>query len=405
MTRRNDPVVPVLDLHGVFFQTDPHGALREAREQCALAETAMGTAILRYADVHAALAHRGLRTPGADFLFMQGITTGPLVNAMQNFLLSTEGEAHDRVRRLVNKAFTLRRVEEFRPSIRAIASDLVNAMERREDSDFIEAFADPFALRTLLAFIGIPEDAYCRMHQWTSDLGLLFGMSVAEHSARIEAALDNLHDCIDKLLAEKRRTPGPDLVSALIAARDAEDLLTDAELRSLMITLMSAGHDTVRHQIGHAMAAFLAHPEQWRLLGSRPDLSAQAADEVVRWSPASVIGMPRVATADVDLFGRSFARGAFLLPITGSANRDPRVFEAADEFDIHRKRSAHLTFGGGIHFCLGAALARVELQEVLPMLAERLLDPIPAGPADWRPPTEAVYGPERLPIAYRIRRA
>lgn len=113
--------------------------------------------------------------------------------------------------------------------------------------------------------------------------------------------------------------------------------------------------------------------------------------------------MPRVASVDMEISGRSFARGACILPMTGSANRDPRVFDAPDEFDITRKRTAHLSFGGGIHCCLGAALARAELQVALPLLAERLENPWPAGPAEWRPPTEAVYGPERLPIAYRVR--
>jgi cytochrome P450 len=124
-----------------------------------------------------------------------------------------------------------------------------------------------------------------------------------------------------------------------IAAEEAGELLTDAELRSLVITLMSAGHGTVQHQLGNAMSAFMAHPQQWRLLAAEPALAAQAADEVVRFCPSALLGLPRIAKA-----------GSCVLPITGSANRDASVFEAADTLDISCKRLPHLTYGGGIHY-------------------------------------------------------
>ena len=181
--------------------------------------------------------------------------------------------------------------------------------------------------------------------------------------------------------------------------------MTDREMRHLLFSLMSAGHDTLLHQLGSAMALFIDHPEQWRLLAERPELSIQAAEEVVRFCPAALLGLPRIATVDVEIHGRRFASGDCLLPITGSANRDARVFESPDRFDITCKRSTHLTFGGGIHHCLGAALARAELQVALSMLASRLSDLRDAGPAEWRPPTEAVFGPTRLPIRCRVRPA
>jgi len=401
MTADDDRTVPFLDLHGAAFQRDPHGVLRWARERSFWAPTAIGSALLRYEEVQAALCHRKLRTPGADFLAMQGITDGPLFTTMQSFLLSADGAAHEHMRRAVSKAFMGCRVEQFRPAMAAIARDLVDAMTQRERCDFIEDFADPFAFRVLCAFIGIPEDTHAIVRAWTGDIALIFGLGVAENGARITAALGGLNAYIDELLADRRRAPRDDLVSALVAAGEAAEPLTPAQIRSLVLTLMSAGHDTVRHQLGNAMAAFLDHPEQWRMLAAQPELSAQAAHEVVRFSPASILGLPRVAAADIELCGLPFARGDWILPITGSANRDPRVFASPDSFDIARPRSPHLSFGGGIHFCLGAALARVELQVALPILASRLHEISAAGQAPWRPPTEAVYGPVRLPIAYR----
>jgi cytochrome P450 len=166
---------------------------------------------------------------------------------------------------------------------------------------------------------------------------------------------------------------------------------------------MSAGQGTVQHQLGNAMAAFLTHPDQWRLLAGRPELAADAAEEVVRYRPSALLGVPRVAKADVELNGLALPAGSCVLPVTGSANHDGSVFDRPDTLDITRPRTGHLTFGGGIHFCLGAALARVELAEALPRLAARIHDPRPAGPGTWLPPTEAVYGPLSLPIRYTPR--
>jgi cytochrome P450 len=152
------------------------------------------------------------------------------------------------------------------------------------------------------------------------------------------------------------------------------------------------------------MWAFMAHPRQWELLAAKPELAIRAAEEVVRYCPSALLGVPRIAKSAFSLHGIDFPAGACVLPVTGSANRDASVFEAAETLDISLRRPTHLTYGGGIHYCLGAALARVVLQEALPRLAARLGDPQPAGPGEWLPPTEAVYGPIKLPIGYQARK-
>jgi cytochrome P450 len=385
-----------LDLYGSAFHADPYGELARLRTRGWYARTAIGPAVLRYHEVQTLLSMRELRTPGADFLAVQGITDGRLVDTMRGFLLNADGAAHARVRRIVNNAFTTRRVSGFRPTVAAIADELIEAMAAGEECDFVAAFAEPFALRVLYGFVGIPDDRRADLQRWTADVGLIFGFSVTEHRERIESALRNLDLFLDDLLAERRAAPRDDLLSALVTA----ETLTDAELRALVITLMSAGQGTVQHQLGNAMAAFLAHPDQWRLLAARPDLAADAAEEVVRYCPSALLGVPRIAKADVDLNGLTLPEGSCVLPVTGSANRDASVFDRPDTLDITRPHTAHLTFGGGIHFCLGAALARVELAEALPRLAQRLHDPRATGPGTWLPPTEAVYGPLTLPIRY-----
>lgn len=389
-----------LDLYGAAFNTDPYRELARLRAENWYAGSAVGTAVLRYREVQALLSMRELRTPGVDFLAAQGITDGPLVETMRSFLLNADGDAHARVRRLVNNAFTTRRVNAFRTGVAAVADELIDAMTARAECDFVADFAEPFALRVLYRFVGIPEDRQADLQRWTADVGLIFGFSVVEHRDRIEAAVRNLDLFLDDLLAERRADPGDDLLSALVAAEAGGDLLTEAELRAMVITLMSAGQGTVQHQLANAMAAFIADPDQWRLLGERPELAPGAAEEVVRYCPSALLGVPRIAKVDIELNGLTLAAGSCVLPVTGSANRDGSVFDRADVFDITRPRTAHLTFGGGIHFCLGAALARVELTEALTRLSARIRNPRAAGPGTWLPPTEAVYGPLELPIRY-----
>ncbi|GAA3218454.1 cytochrome P450 [Dactylosporangium siamense] len=383
-----------LDLYGAAFRTDPYAELARLRDLSWHAQTAIGTAVLRHAEVQQLLQLRELRTPGADFLALQGITDGLLVDTMRGFLLNTDGDDHARVRRLVSGAFTTRRVEAFRPVVAGIAAELVSALAATDRCDFVRDFAQPFALRVLHTFVGIPLSA--DVQQWTSDVGLLFGMDVVANGDRITTAIAHLDAFLDDLLAQRRAVPRDDLLSALVT----DGRLTDVELRSMVVTLMSAGQGTVQHQLGNAMATFLANPEQWRLLGDRPDLAARTAEEVVRYCPSALLGVPRIAKSDVTINGLLFRAGSCVLPVTGAANRDPLTFPAAATFDITRSGAPHLTYGGGIHFCLGAALARVELQESLPRLAAALRAPRPDGPAEWLPPTEAVYGPTRLPIAY-----
>ncbi|MDC0667155.1 cytochrome P450 [Nannocystis radixulma] len=391
---------PFLDLHGPAFLADPHAALRAAREQHWYAETAMGPAVLRFQEVQAVLSRRTLRSGGPDSLAIQGITEGPLAELMASFLLNSEGSTHDRLRRLVGRSFTMRRVETLRPLITGIAHALIDEIAARGRCDLVAAFADPFARSVLCAFVGFPPDAQAKVRRWTGDIALLFGLGVAEHRARIEASLGELHEYVDDLVAARRRAPGDDLVSDLVTTEAASDALSQAELRAMIITFLVAGSDPVLHQFGHAFATFLAHPEQWRLLAEAPDLAGQAAEEIVRFSPASLIGLPRVATDDVEIGGHVFPCGSFVLPVLGAANRDPRVFVEPDRFDITSRRRPHLTFGGGIHHCLGAALARVELQIALPLLARRLGEFTADGPAVWLPPTQAVYGPVQFPVAY-----
>jgi cytochrome P450 len=402
MTTPDGAGMPTLDLYGPEYHVDPHGALRAAREQSWCASTPVGIAVLRYQEVQALLSHRQFRTPAADLLAMQGYGEGLMADAMRSFLLNTEGADHDRVRRLVTRAFTTRSVDAFRPRMRAIAHELLEAQAGRAEIDFMADFANRYSWQILCEFVGIPAGALMQIQGWNAEIGLMFGLSVAEHAPRIEAALTGLYAFIDDLAAQLRQSPGENLLSALVSAEESGEMLSRDELRAMAITLMSAGSGTVTNQLGNAIVTLSQHPEQWRRLAAEPALVGQAVEELIRFSPSVILGVPRIATEDLSWNGLAIQRGACFLPIVGSANRDATVFNQADSFDITREvgrgQAGHLAFGGGMHACLGAALARAQLQEVLPILAERLGELQLAGPGEWLPPTEAVYGPLRLPL-------
>jgi cytochrome P450 len=392
-----DGVVAFFDLFDPEFQPDAP-AVHAAREACWYARTPLGYAVLRYAEVAALLRDRRLRQGGVESLAAQGVTEGLLADWMRAAILNQEGEPHARLRRLVSQAFTPRAVDRLRPTMRAVAHDLIDGFAARGACEFMAAFADPYPSRIIAALLGIPEERQADFHGWATDLGLLFGYTVAEDRARIEAALLGLSACVDDLLAARRAAPGPDLLSALIAAEEAGDQLSDAELRVLVTALVFAGQDTTRNQLGCALTLFLDHPEQWGRLAAEPALAARAVEEVMRVRP-TVPSIWRVATEDFDFQGLRIPAGTFLSLVVASANTDPRVF-GPDGFDIGAERPAQLTFGGGIHACLGAALARVELAEALPILAARLRDPVLAGEVRWRP-AMGIRGPLALPLRFR----
>jgi cytochrome P450 len=380
-----------LDLRDEDFRADPHAVLRRSREADWRADTALGTAVLRYDEVRAVLSSWSLRTSGADSLAAQGITEGPLVDAVRGFLPSSDGGTHQRLRRAVGRAFTARRVEDFRSTTGFLADELVDGLGA--EFDFVADFAHPFALRALCRFVGVPEDVERSVGGWAADVGLVLGSSVADHAQRVEAALRNLHEVVDDLIDQRRRTPQDDLLSSLV-----DQSLTEAELRSLVVTLLSTGQDTVRHQLGGAMTAFLAFPDQWALLASDPSLAERAAEEVVRHSPSALLGLPRVTKEEVVLNGVTLPEGSRVLPVTASANRDGTVFDDPDRLDITATRTAHLTYGGGIHYCLGAALARLEgriaVEEILKRFPEWHVDTDAARLS----PTSTVRGWETLPV-------
>jgi cytochrome P450 len=313
-----------------------------------------------------------------------------------------EGEPHARLRRLVSKAFTPRSVERLRPVMRETAHEFIDRFEDAGGCDFVQAFAAPYPVRVIGALLGVPPGDFARFHAWSRDLSLAFGYRIAEELARIEAALVGLSDYVDDLLSERRRAPREDLISALLAVEEQGDRLSAEELRAMVTVLIFGGQDTTQCQLACAVATFLRHPGQWELLAKDAGVAASAAEEVLRYEPAGS-GAPRVATEAFRYRDLDVPAGLVALPSAPSANRDPEVYPEPDRFDITRRHpEPQLTFGGGVHYCLGANLARAELQEALPILARRLPGLEPDGAIEWRRQV-LIRGPARRPIGFGAR--
>jgi hypothetical protein len=391
--------IPFIDTFDPAYDADIHAAHKAARERGWYARTPAGILLLRYEDVHAVVRDRRWRELGAEALRMAGITSGPLWDWFGQIISNQEGATHTRLRRLVSQAFTPRAADRLRPFMRETAHELIESFIGTGACELVAAFAAPYPVRVIGALLGVPPGDFARFHAWSTDLSLAFSSRIAEERPRIEAALAGLSEWADGLLVERRRAPGPDLISALIAAEEVGDRLSGDELRAMITVLIFGGQDTTQCQIACAVATFLRHPEQWRRLADDPAVVVNAVEEVLRYEPAGS-GSPRVATEDLRLHELDVKAGTIALPSGPAANRDPAVYPDPDRFDIARQHAApQLTFGGGEHYCLGAALARAELQEALPILARRLGPLEAAGAIEWRRQA-LIRGPERLPLRF-----
>ncbi|WP_405466945.1 cytochrome P450 [Streptomyces jietaisiensis] len=334
--------------------------------------------VTRYEDVRQALADRRLAldkrhaTPGG----YRGMALPPALDAN---LLNMDPPDHTRIRKLVSRAFTPRHVEKLRTPVRRTAELLLDACAAEEEFDLIGAYAAPLPIGVICDLLGVPGESRPDFRAWTDAL-------VAPDPARPDRAREavgRLLAFFTGLLADRRRQPGDDLLSALVAVRDEEDRLSEDELMSLAFLILVAGYENTVHLIGNAVAALLAHPAQLAALRAEPHLLGGAVEELARYDGPVPLAIRRFPVEDVTLGGVTVPAGETVLLSLAAAHRDPRRFPEPDRLDLTRDATGHLALGHGIHYCLGAPLARMETEIALTALFERFPDLTPA-----RPPQE-----------------
>lgn len=371
--------------------------VHEARDEDWYVETAYGWAVLRYDEGGALLRDRRFRQGNARWPSQNGIHSGMFSDWWAETLLSLEGEDHARLRRLLMPAFRNKTIAALRPRFQALADELVDGFVERGRVEFVSEFAEPYAARIICVLLGLPEDAWREVAHWADDLGKSFGINVAADLPRIEAALDGLRGYLAEVVTERRLNPRDDLVTTLLRAQQDDARLTEHELSVALVFLAFAGMETTRNQLGLALQVLLRHPDQWRLLGERPELGAQAVEEVMRVSP-TVTWVTREAIEDVDLHGLHIPRGGIVQVLSHAAGTDPAAMPDPS-FDITAVRPPHLGFGSGVHHCLGHFVARTDMAVALPLLARRMPEAEPDGPGTWLP-VSGNTGPVRFPIRF-----
>ena len=285
-------------------------------------------------------------------------------------LLAKDGDDHRRLRRLVTKAFTPRMMEQLRPRIQEIADDLIDRVGERGRMELVDDFAFPLPITVIAGLLGIPVEDRQRFREWSSNVVTpALTPELQEVAAR---RADEFVAYLDDLFARRRAEPTDDLVSALVQAEDAGDTLSQNELYGMVVLLIVAGHETTVSLIANAVLALLSNPDELAKLRADRSLLSSAVEELVRYDSPVERTITRWAAVDVELGGESIRRGELVIAVVGSANRDASQFADPDTLDLRREGGKHVGFGRGPHFCLGAALARLETEIALATLLERL---------------------------------
>ena len=324
-------------------------------------------ALSRFADVEFVLHHSEVFSSTAfRMLFQGGLSVSPNSGALAGhrlidspMMISVDPPDHMRLRGIVNRGFTPRRIAALEPRLRALAEDFVAKTTARGEMDLVADLSIPFPVTVIAELLGIEPDERERFKHW-SDATVIGLSGAAKDFTREEVnqAADEMADYIERIAAERRARPQDDLISQLVSA-EGGDALSPGEVLSFVFLLLVAGNETTTNLIGNAMRALLAHPEQLARVAAQPDLIPQMLEEALRYE-SPILGLPRLARETMDLPSGPVVEGSILMVLFGSANRDEQHFPDAERFDIHRRPTGHVAFGHGIHFCLGAALARLE---------------------------------------------
>ena len=395
--------VPTLDyrdpgLTGPAFRE----TLRDLRERSWIARAEpIGWFVLDHEATAFFLRTKSATFPGRVLFEVQGVTSGPLYERLKGNLLDSDGEDHRRLRKLVQPAFTPKAADAYRPAMREQLEALFEPVAGDGRCDFVGAIAKPYPARMIATVMGAPLDDAPRLQEWANVIqGQFDPVKLENELPALERAATEFQEYASGLLEERRGASADDLISTLLAAEEDGDQLSDEECLSLVSSVLVGGVDTTQSQLAHAVRLFAEHPEQWRALADDPQLAPAAVDEVLRYEPIAPF-TARITREEIEFRDVTFPEGTLVFACAHTANRDPDEYDEPEAFDIStdRERAKPLTFGAGPHFCLGANLARAELQEALALLPARMPELELDGEPVYDTPM-GVYGLRELPVRW-----
>ena len=382
---------------------DPYPLLRELRETSPVHKTGFSDfwILTRFKDCRAALRdpRLGNPEPGEEAPSLLASSSRRRPDGPRSLLFLNPPD-HTRIRSLVSRAFTPRRVERLRPTVEAMTAELLEPMAEANECDLIDALAFPLPANVISELVGVPVADRDWLRPLVSDLAAtLEPTRQPGETERAEAASAQVNGYLNDLIERRRAAPADDLLSGLIAASDGEDRLTQPEVAVTVSLIYAAGFETTMNLIGNLVHTLMRHPDQLARLRADRSMVPSAVDEVLRFEPPVQID-GRYVRVDTEIGGHAIPRGHGVLTLLGAANRDPAAVDDPDRFDVGRGEVPMLSFGSGIHYCLGAALARLEGQVVLQALLDRFAT---WTPLDEHPPWKrrlTLRGLARLPVAF-----
>ncbi|HTC60642.1 MAG TPA: cytochrome P450 [Solirubrobacteraceae bacterium] len=393
-----------------FDYTDPelkgerfHTAMNELAAEGWLAAGPYGYVVLDREAGEFFLRTRSAIFPGMKIAELFDVSSGPLWEEMKRNILHVNGSDHTRLRSLVNPALTARAVERWRPAMRSFLDELFVAVVDAGSCEFVGAFAKPYPSQTIATVMGAPISDAPRLHHWSNWIQRQFdAASMMNERAGIEQAVEEFYEYARALLAARREDPGDDLISTLLAAADPDhppERLSEEECVNLVLNVLIGGVDTTQSQLAHTVRLLAEHPLQWDALVADPSLAGAAVEEALRYEPITPF-TARITVEELTYREVTFPKDTIVMVCAFTGNRDG-VGPEPDSFDIavERPKARALTFGAGVHYCLGANLARLELEEGLGFLARKM----PRLALDGEPVFESIlgiYGLAELPIVF-----
>jgi cytochrome P450 len=392
--------LPVIDLLSPEYESDPYGAFRAARQRSWLARAGAGYAVLTNADARVIMRHPDFRV---SFAYVDPSVSQYLHERSKKGLMGVDAATHRRLRGVAVRALRPRIMDSLRAPMRAIITSLLDQVACRGSCDIVKDLTDPYPAQVMMPILGVPPQDVPRIDKWATDSVAIFDVArLRTQAAQIEASGREFEAYTRSLIAQRRGDLGPDLISELIRVEQEEgDKLSESELVMLVMSLIPAALDTTRGQLGCTLESLVKAPGQWAALVADPSLAPRAVEEGLRYAPA-ISGIMHEVQRDTSHHGFDFPAGSLVGVYPRAVNRDPAAFPDPDTFDISREPGSHYTFGFGPHACLGAQLARIEMAEVLGVLAERI--------ATWELAGEVTHMPmssngnrTSLPVTFTVR--